>query len=102
MASIRAKVKERTTRSRASWPLDAVVGDLNPVLRGWGNYFRQGNSSRKFNAVDSYVHLRMARLASVKYGRHGLNWATRFTYGWLTELGIYRLSGTVRYWAASA
>jgi RNA-directed DNA polymerase len=102
MASIRAKVKERTTRSRASWPLDAVVGDLNPVLRGWGNYFRQGNSSRKFSAVDSYVHLGMARLASVKYGRHGLNWATRFTYGWLTELGIYRLSGTVRYWAASA
>jgi RNA-directed DNA polymerase len=102
MASIRAKVKERTRRSRASWPLDFVVEDLNPVLRGWGNYFRYGNSSAKFNAVDSYVHERLARLASTKYGLHGTNWATRFTYGWMTDLGIYRLTGTVRYWSAQA
>jgi group II intron reverse transcriptase/maturase len=102
MASIRAKVKQRTTRSRASLPLDLVVEDLNHVLRGWGNYFRYGNSSRKFAAIDSYVHERMAMLASDKYGLHGRNWATRFTYGWMTGLGIYRLSGKVRYRAASA
>jgi group II intron reverse transcriptase/maturase len=102
VASIRAKVRERTARRRASWPLDEVVTDLNPVLRGWGNYFRHGNSNRTFNAIDDYVHMRMARLASIKYGLHGTNWATRFTYGWLTDLGIYRLTGTVRYWAASA
>ncbi len=100
MASIRAKVKQRTARSRASWPLDEVVADLNPVLRGWGNYFRQGNSNRKFQAVDSYVHLRMARLASTKHGLHGRNWDTRFTYGWLSDLGIYHLTGTVRYYRA--
>ena len=58
--------------------------------------------SRKFSVIDSYVHERMAMLASDKYGLHGRNWATRFTYGWMTDLGIYRLSGTVRYWAASA
>jgi RNA-directed DNA polymerase len=102
MASIRAKVKQRTARQRASWPMDEVVADLNPVLRGWGNYFRHGNSNRKFHGVDSYVHERMAMLASTKYGLHGRNWAARFTYGWLTDLGIYRLSGKVRYWAAQA
>lgn len=53
MASIRAKVKQRTARRLASLPLDEVVGNLNPVLRGWGAYFRNGNSSRKFNAIDS-------------------------------------------------
>ena len=100
MASIRAKVKQRTARRFASRPLDFVVADLNRVLRGWGNYFRYGNSSRKFNAIDSYVHERMAMLASDKHGLHGRNWAARFTYGWMTDLGIYRLSGTVRYWAA--
>ncbi len=102
MASIRAKVKERTARRHASRDLGYVVADLNPVLRGWGNYFRYGNSNGKFHAVDDYVHMRMARLASTKHGLHGRNWATRFTYGWLTELGIYRLTGKVRYWAASA
>ena len=32
----------------------------------------------------------------------GRNWATRYTYGWLTDLGVYRLGGTVRYRAANA
>ncbi len=97
MASVKAKVKERTHKRFACWPLEEVVANLNPVLRGWGNYFRVGNSSRKFNSVDSYVALRMAILASDKYGLQGRNWATRFTYGWLTDLGIYRLAGKVRH-----
>lgn len=102
MASIRAKVKERTTRRFASLSLDVVVDNLNPVLRGWGAYFRYGNSSQKFAAIDSYVHMRLAMLASDKYGLHGRNWTTRFTNGWMTDLGIYRLSGKVRYRAAQA
>jgi len=102
MASIRAKVRDRTPRGYAGRDMAAVVADLNPVLRGWGAYFRYGNSSRKFNAVDSYVHERLAKLASVKHGISGRNWTIRFTYGWLTNLGIYRLTGTVRYWAAHA
>jgi hypothetical protein len=102
MASIRAKIRDRTPRRYASWELRWVVENLNPVLRGWGAYFRVGNSSRKFNAIDSYVHQRLARLASVKHGLSGRNWATRFTYGWLTQQGIYRLTGTVRYGAAHA
>src|SRR5436190_24331280 len=96
MASIRTKVRERTHRNRASWPSGLDVEDLNPVLRGWGNYHRYGNSTRKFQAIDSYVHMRMAQLASIKHGRHGRNWATRDTYEWLTDLGIHRLTGTVR------
>ncbi len=99
MASIRAKVRDRTERRFASRDLHAVVADLNPVLRGWGAYFRQGNSNRKFVAIDSYVHLRMSKLASVKYATRGRHRASRFNYGWLTGLGIYRLKGTVRYWS---
>lgn len=102
MASIRVKVRERTAPSRVGWDLRVVVEDLNPVLRGWGNYFRQGNSTAKFGAVDSYVHERMARLASRKHGLRGINWLDRFTWGWLGDLGIYRLTGTVRYPAVHA
>lgn len=79
-----------------------VVADLDSVLRGWGAYFRYCNSSRKFNAIDSYVHMRMATLASTKHGLHGRHWDTRFTYGWLTDLRIYRLTGKVRSRAAHA
>jgi RNA-directed DNA polymerase len=102
MASIRAKIRDRTPRGYAGRDLAVVVEELNPVLRGWGAYYRYGNSSRKFSAVDGYVHERLAKLASVKHGISGRNWTTRFTYGWLTTLGIYRLTGTVRRWSANA
>ncbi|MGH9072054.1 MAG: group II intron maturase-specific domain-containing protein, partial [Acidimicrobiales bacterium] len=50
MASIKAKVRERTARRWASLPVEEVVGSLNSVLRGWGAYFAVGNSSAKFHA----------------------------------------------------
>ncbi len=52
--------------------------------------------------VDGYVHERMARLASRKHGLRGINWLDRFTWAWLGDLGIYRLTGTVRYPAVHA
>ena len=75
---------------------------LNPVLRGWAGYFRFGNSSRKFNVIDSYVAERMAILASIKYGLSGRNWGTRFNYEWFKNLGVYTLSGNVTYRTAHA
>lgn len=97
MASIRGKVRDLTGPSRVGLELGTVVEDLNPVLRGWGAYFRQGNSSGKFGAIDRYVHERVAILASRKHGISGFNWSDRFTWDWLGNLGIYRLTGTVRY-----
>lgn len=102
MRSIRAKVREGTARRYAHLPLATVVERLNPVLRGWGTYFRHGNSSRKFAAIDSFVNQRLAMLASVKHGLRGWGWTTRFDYAWANGLGIHRLQGTVRYWAAHA
>ena len=102
MTSIRRKVRERTAPNRVGADLKVVVDGLNPILKGWGVYFRQGNSAAKFGAIDSYVHERMARLASRKYGLRGINWLDRFTWDWLSDLGIYRLSGTVRYPTAHA
>jgi RNA-directed DNA polymerase len=88
---LRDKVRAATSRSRTERPVSAVVADLNPVLRGWAAYFRNGNSGRKFNAIDGYVHERLAIFASRKHGLAGRNWTTRYTYGWITRLGVYRL-----------
>src|SRR5215216_481691 len=96
MASIRGKIRERTDRRLAMLPLEQVVENLNPVLRGWGAYFRYGNSARKFEAIDHYVNQRLAMLASTKHGLHGWNWTTRFNHRWVTSLGVHRFSGTVR------
>jgi hypothetical protein len=66
MASIRGKIRARTDRRYAGLPLEWAVEDLNRVLRGWGNYFRYGNSARKFSQIDCYVNERLALLASAK------------------------------------
>ena len=102
MNGIRAKVRAGTDRRFAGVHLSIVVGHLNPVLRGWGNYFRAGNSARKFSQVDSYVHERLAILASTKYALSGRNWATRFDGPWFRRLGVYTLTGTVRHGTAHA
>jgi len=98
MASVRAKVRTHTDRCFARRDLHDVVVDLNPVLRGWGTYFRYGNSNRKFAAIDSYVHWRLSKLASVKHATRSRLTVSRFNYGWLSDLGMYRLTGTVRRW----
>ena len=96
MASVRGKIRDRTDRRYARLPLEYAVENVNHVVRGWGNYFRYGNSAAKFAQIDSYVNERLAILASTKHGLHGRNWATRFNYEWATKLGVYRLTGTVR------
>jgi RNA-directed DNA polymerase len=103
MNAIRAKIREATDRRYVGYPVAWVVANLNRVLRGWGAYFRHGNSARKFAMIDSYVHERLAIFASIKHGlRYHRNWSHRFTGAWLRDLGVYRLSGRVRNGTAHA
>jgi len=37
-----------------------------------------------------------AILASATHGLTGRNWVSRFNYEWATQLGIHRLTGTVK------
>lgn len=100
MSAIRAKVKAITApRARLRWPINALVTELNPILRGWCNYFRWGNSARKFSQVDDYVHERLALFNSKKRQKAGRRRGTVHSHAWYAGLGAYRLSGTVRYGA---
>jgi RNA-directed DNA polymerase len=51
------KLKKRTAlfetlrevfRQHVSWPVEVVIAKINPILRGWVNYFRAGHSSSCF------------------------------------------------------
>ena len=71
MKRVRQRVKELTPEVAMPRGPARVIADLNPVLRGWGNYFRTGNAAEKFNQVDSYVWRRLRTLAACK--RKGRN-----------------------------
>jgi RNA-directed DNA polymerase len=102
MNSIRSKIRALTSRSYTGIALSDVVERLNPVLRGWGNYFRDGNSARKFAQIDSYVHERLAILACNKHGLSGRKWVSRYNGAWLQRLEVHALQGSVRYGSAHA
>ena len=101
MTRIRARIRELTDRRRWAGLRDIrqVVDVLNPVLRGWGNYFRTGNASWKFQQVDRYVNQRLVRLLP-----HVRGWRRRpfdlrdwSPARFAAEFGLHRLVGTIRY-----
>jgi hypothetical protein len=94
MRAIRANVREATDRRYVGASIESVVANLTPVLRGWGAYFRRGNSARKFGVIDQYVHERLAIVASTNHGRHGRDWQRRYTWAWAGRL-VSGLGSTV-------
>jgi RNA-directed DNA polymerase len=107
MKSVRTRVHDLTSRRRRAGMKDIrdVIAEINPVLRGWGGYFRTGNASGKFHAVDRYVHRRLLRLLE-RRGGGGRRWRPggrpfrreqwphrRF----VNDHGLYQLLGTIRY-----
>ncbi len=98
MQRIRQRVKELTPRSRCHADLREVIAELNPVVRGWGQYFRTGNAAKQFVQIDRYV---VDRLRALRIQRKGRNLRPGEAAGWTREsfenLGLYRLRGTIRY-----
>ena len=75
-----------------------MIADLNPILRGWGNYFRTGNAADKFVQIDYYVVGRLRGLLIKRYGRNLRPGQTSaWTREWFEAHGLYRLRGTIRY-----
>ncbi len=98
MKRLREKVRDRTGSSRGGTRIEWVIEDLNPILRGWGNYFRTGNAAKKFTQIDRYVVWRLKRLLIKKRGRNlHAGVADQWTEDWFNQQGLYRLRGTIRY-----
>jgi RNA-directed DNA polymerase len=100
MKRVRQRVKERTGRNRSGVKdVRVLIRELNPILRGWGNYFRTGNAADKFNQVDDYVRGRLRRFLVKRKGRNlHAGEAGAWTHDFFVEAhGLYRLRGTIRY-----
>jgi group II intron reverse transcriptase/maturase len=99
MRRVREKIHGLTDRSRNGVKdVRVIIGDLNPVLRGWGNYFRTGNAARKFNQLDEYAYERLRRFMVKRHGRNlRAGRAGAWTRDWFWDLGLHRLRGTIRY-----
>ena len=99
MKRLRAKVKTLTGRNRTGVKdVRVLIGDLNPVLRGWGNYFRTGNAASKFRPGRPLRRGQAPSLPREASGRHlRPGQARQWTEDWFKGHGLYRLRGTIRY-----
>jgi len=98
MKRVRQRVRELTPRGVCHVDTRDVIARLNPILRGWGEYFRTGNAAKRFNQVDSYVWRRLFALRVKRKGRNlRAGESERWSRDYFHSLGLHRLRGTVRY-----
>lgn len=73
-------VRKFKERLRNEWmslkgcDIAAVLGGLNPILRGWANYFRVGASAQTFRSVDFWMFKRCVRYAKSTHPNKGWHW----------------------------
>ena len=96
--SLLSKLKEEFRRHQ-SRPVEQLIERINPILRGWVNYYRIGNSSRSFEYVKHWVEQKIRRHLMRARKRKGFGWH-RWSKEWLYQsLGLYG-DYAVRYYQA--
>ena len=95
--AILAKLRE-IFRRNTSQPTGEVIERINPILRGWVNYFAVGNSSRCFAFIRDWVEKKIRRHMMRAKKRKGFGWK-RWSKEWLYQvLGLFN-DYRVRYYA---
>jgi RNA-directed DNA polymerase len=83
-----AKLRE-VFQQHVSWPVEVVIAKINPILRGWVNYFRVGHSSSCFSKVKQWVEKKVRQHLMRARGRQGFGWK-RWSSTWFYEtLGLF-------------
>ena len=76
-------------RSHRSRPIAEVIACINPILRGWVQYFAFGHSSRCFSYIRDWVEKTVRRHLARASQRHGFGWK-RWSKAWLYgALGLF-------------
>jgi len=79
----------RVFRQYRSQPVDRIIYLINPILRGWVNYFRIGQSGRCFGYVKNWVEKKIRRHLMQARQCRGFGW-NRWSRDWLYRtLGLY-------------
>jgi len=83
-----AKLRE-VFRQHVSQPVGEVIEEINPILRGWVNYYRIGHSGRCFSKIRDWVETKIRRHLMRSRLRKGYGWK-RWSSEWIySRLGLY-------------
>jgi group II intron reverse transcriptase/maturase len=88
MKKAKEQIRQKTNRSQL-WKLpEEIVTQLNPMIRGWRNYFKVGNSTKRLQTLDRFVRERFWRLHRAKGNNRGRYLRMDKFDQWLQVCGI--------------
>jgi RNA-directed DNA polymerase len=76
-------------REHRSQPVERVIRRINPILRGFVNYFANGHSARCFSYIREWVEKKVRHHLMRNRNRRGFGWK-RWSRSWLyARLGLF-------------
>lgn len=86
----------RLTRRKAPVSLLHMIEDLNPVIRGWGNYYALGDVVSLFEDLDKWIRMRLRSKARTRFKSKGGIDHVRFPNRFFDRAGLVRLERLAR------
>jgi len=82
--AIRAKIRAEWYRLQGT-NVQAILTALNPIVRGWANYFRIGVASETFNTLDNWMFHREVRYIKRMHPNKSKKWQNAKYFGRLNR-----------------
>jgi RNA-directed DNA polymerase len=95
LAGFKNRVRQRTRRT-APVSVQRMIEDLNPLLRGWGNYFGIGDVLSLTEDLDKWIRMRLRSKARKRFKSKGGIDHHRFPNRFFDDLGLVRLHDLAR------
>jgi group II intron reverse transcriptase/maturase len=77
------------TQRRAPVTLRDMIEVINPILRGWGNYYRKANVRKLFHRLDGWIERRLWSFISKRW--RNTAWRRYPSSRLITDFGLVRL-----------
>ena len=90
LEKFKERVRELTPR-QTHLTVREVIAQLNPVLRGWGNYFKHGHMRGRFDELDQWIRMRIRSTWLKRKAHWGFLATSVLTNQRLEDLGLVSL-----------
>jgi len=92
MQAVKSKIHE-AVRTGQHWDLPHLIRErINPILRGWGNYFKTGNSRMHFLSIANYTTYTLSIMLRKKHKKRSKGWRDHPPSWFYDNHGLFKLS----------